>query len=135
MIQRQNLQPQGLAVRKLGGQALYSHAVLASGSRTLFISGQLSRNEHGEIVGEGDMAAQIEQVGRNLLACLKAAGAGLDNLVRTITFVTDIDLFFQNHEARARAFGSAMATSTTVEVRRLSHPAFLVEVEAIAILP
>jgi len=55
--------------------------------------------------------------------------------VRTQTFTTDIDAFFQHVDVRMDYFGAALPTSTTVEVRRLSHPDFLVEVEAIAVLP
>ncbi len=55
--------------------------------------------------------------------------------MRTQTFTTDIDAFFQHVDVRMDYFGAALPTSTTVEVRRLSHPDFLVEVEAIAVLP
>jgi len=87
----------------------------------------------GEIVGKGDMGAQIRQVGENLKAALAAAGATLADLVRTQTFTTDIDEFFKHVGVRMEYF-AALPTSTTVEVRRLSHPDFLVEVEAIAVV-
>ena len=88
----------------------------------------------GEMVGIGDMGAQIRQVGENLQAALAAAGASLKDLVRTQTFTTDIDTFFKHMDVRMKYFGVALPTSTTVEVRRLSHPDFLVEVEAIAVI-
>jgi 2-iminobutanoate/2-iminopropanoate deaminase len=127
------LQPDGVNIRKIDGRALYSHVIVASGGRHIFIAGQLARNTAGEVVGRGDMRAQIEQVGKNLQACLEAAGARLADLVKTTTYVTDIDEFFKHADTRMRYFGAAMPTSTTVEVRRLSHPDFLVEVEAVAI--
>ena len=99
----------------------------------LFVSGLLSRNRAGEIVGAGDMAAQIRQVGENLKAALEAAGASLSDLVRTCTFVTDIDEFFRHPDVRMEYFG-ALPASTTVEVRRLSHPDFMVEIEATAVV-
>jgi 2-iminobutanoate/2-iminopropanoate deaminase len=55
-------------------------------------------------------------------------------LVNTTTYVTDIDKFFKHTDVRMRYFGPALLTSTTVEVRSLSHPDFLVEVEAIAMI-
>ena len=113
MIDRQKYQPPGLAVRNLSGHTLYSHVVTVRGGRTVYVSGQLARNEKGEVVGVGDMAAQIEQVGKNLKICLAAAGATLDDLVKTTTFVTDIDLFFKFPDIRARAFGAALPASTT----------------------
>lgn len=134
MIERQKYQPAGLAVRKLAGQTLYSHVVAVRGGRTIYVSGQLARDGDGNIVGAGDMAAQIEQVGRNLAACLAAAGATLDDLVKTTTYVTDIDLFFKFPEVRARFLGPALPTSTTIEVRRLAHPDLLVEIDAVAVV-
>ena len=128
------IQPKTVNVRKLNGETLYSHVVSVSGGRQVFISGQLARDAMGNIVGRGDMRAQIEQVGKNLQACLDAAGAGLADLVKTTTYVTDIDEFFRHADIRMRYFGPALPTSTTVEVRRLSHPDFLVEVEAIAFM-
>src|SRR5437867_5667882 len=78
------------------------------------------------------MRAQIRQVGENLKAALAAAGASLNDLVKTTTYVTDIDEFFQHVDVRMEYFG-ALPTSTTVEVRRLAHPDCMVEVEAIAV--
>jgi enamine deaminase RidA (YjgF/YER057c/UK114 family) len=78
------------------------------------------------------MRAQIQQVGENLKAALESVGATLADLVKTTTFVTDIDEFFKHVGVRMEYF-RALPTSTTVEVRRLSHPDFLVEVEAIAV--
>ena len=134
-IQRSNMQPEGLSVRVVGGHTLYSHVVaVEGGGRQIFVAGQLARDRDGNCVGPGDMRAQIEQVGRNIEACLKAAGAGLADIVKTNTYVTDIEEFFRHVDVRMRYFGPAMPTSTTVEVRRLAGPDFLVEIEAVAIL-
>ncbi len=119
----------------VSGHVLYSPVVSVEDCRLVFVSGLLARDAAGNIVGKGDMGKQIEQVGENLRVALEAAGAGLVDLVRTTTYVTDIDEFFRHVEVRQRYFGQALPTSTTVEVRRLSHPDFLVEVEAFAALP
>ncbi|MGQ0511958.1 MAG: RidA family protein [Betaproteobacteria bacterium] len=132
---RRNLHPEGLSRRVVGGHLLYSPVVTLEGARLVFVSGLLSRDAAGAVVGKGDMGAQIAQVGENLRVALEAAGATLDDLVRTTTYVTDIEEFFRHVEVRQRYFGGALPTSTTVEVRRLSHPDFLVEVEAFAALP
>lgn len=133
-VQVKRLQPKGLNVRVVSGHVLYSHVVTVSGGTHVFISGQLARDSDGNLVGRGDMRAQIEQVGKNLQECLAAAGARLDDLVKTTTYVTDIEEFFKHAEIRMRYFGPALPTSTTVEVRRLSHPDFLVEVDAVAVI-
>jgi 2-iminobutanoate/2-iminopropanoate deaminase len=126
------IQPEGLFQRALKGRTLYSHVVVASGQSLVFIAGQLSRDREGRIVGVGDMGAQIRQVGENLRIALEAAGVGLKDLVKTTTYVTDIDEFFRHPELRDEIFGQSLPTSTTVEVRRLSHPDFMVEIEAMA---
>ena len=128
------IQPNGLFQRALKGHTLYSHVVVASGKSLAFIAGQLSRDHDGNIVGAGDMAVQIRQVGQNLRIALEAAGVRPDSLVKTTTYVTDIDEFFKHPEVRAEIFGQSLPTSTTVEVRRLSHPDLMVEIDAIAVI-
>jgi 2-iminobutanoate/2-iminopropanoate deaminase len=130
----EKIQPEALFKRNVGGHVLYSHVVVASGEKMVFVSGQLARNNKGEIVGPGDMRAQIRQVGENLKNALEAASATLDDLVKTTTFVTDIDEFFRHVDIRHDYLGVSLPASTTVEVRRLSHPDLMVEIEAMAVL-
>jgi 2-iminobutanoate/2-iminopropanoate deaminase len=130
----EKIQPEALFKRNVGGHLLYSHVVVASGERLVFVSGQLARDSSGNIVGPGDMRAQIRQVGENLKNALEAAGATLNDLVKTTTFVTDIDEFFRHVDIRHDYLGVSLPASTTVEVRRLSHPDLLVEIEAMAVL-
>jgi enamine deaminase RidA (YjgF/YER057c/UK114 family) len=132
-MRRQNIQPEALSKRVVNGHVLYSHVVAVEGKRTIFIAGQLARDRHGNTVGKGDMRAQLRQVGENIKAALEAAGATLDDLVKTTTYVTDIEEYFKHVDVRMEYF-RALPTSTTVEVRRLAHADFLVEVEAIAIV-
>ena len=123
-LNRQNLNPEGLHQRRVNDLLLYSHAVIVDQPQKLiFISGQLARAADGSIVGVGDMRAQLRKTLENLRTALFAAGADLRTLVRTNTYVTDIE--FYSH---------AMPTSTTVEVRRLAQPELLVEIDAIAAL-
>lgn len=126
------LNPDKLYRRNLNGHTLYAHVVVGTGRPQVYISGQLARTVNGDIVGKGDMRAQIEQVGKNLQTALKAVGLDLNDVVKTTTFTTQIDEFFKHTEARQEAFGMALPASTTIGVTRLSHPDFLVEIEAIA---
>jgi len=130
---RQNIQPEALATRILDGHVLYSHVVTVEGKRTIFVSGQLARDRHGNVVGKGDMRAQIRQVGENIKAALAAAGATLSDIVKATTYVTDIEEFFRHVDVRMEYFG-ALPASTTVEVRRLAQPDLLVEIEVIAVV-
>jgi enamine deaminase RidA (YjgF/YER057c/UK114 family) len=131
-FKRENIHPETLARRVLGGRLLYAPVVTVENCRLVFVSGLLARDREANIVGKGDMGAQIRQVGENLKAALAAAGATLDDLVRTTTYVTDIEEFFRHIEVRHEYLGRALPTSTTVEVRRLAHPDFMVEIEAFA---
>ena len=130
---RQNIQPEALAKRVVGGHVLYSHVVVVEAKKTIFVSGQLARNAQGEVVGKGDMGAQIRQTGENIKAALAAAGATLSDIVKTNTYVTDIEEFFKHTDVRMEYFG-ALPTSTTVEVRKLAHPDLMVEIEVIAMV-
>ena len=125
------IQPKTLFQRALEGRVLYTHVVVAE--TLIFISGQLARDNSGNIVGPRNMRMQIRQVGENLRAALEAAGADFADLVKTTTFVTDIDEFFRHVDIRHDYLGVALPASTTVEVRRLSHPDLMVEIEAIAV--
>jgi 2-iminobutanoate/2-iminopropanoate deaminase len=127
------IQPDGLVKRRVGGHVLYSHVVVAPPGRLVMLSGQLSRDETGAIVGKGDMRAQIRQVCENIKRGLAAAGASLEDLVKSNTYVTDIEEYFKHVDVRMEYFG-ALPTSTTVEVRRLAHPDLMVEIEAMALL-
>lgn len=128
------IQPDTLFKRAVGGHTLYSPVVTVKGGTLVFVSGLLARDQQGSIVKKGDMGAQIAQVGENLRLALESAGARLEDLVRTTTYVTDIDEFFKHVEIRQKYLGPALPTSTTIEVKRLSHPDFLVEIEAFAVI-
>jgi 2-iminobutanoate/2-iminopropanoate deaminase len=134
-IEREKIQPKGIHVRMMAGQPGYSQVVTLSGSgRMIFVAGQLARDPDGNCVGKGDMRAQIEQVGENIKTCLEAAGATLADIVKTNTYITDFEEFSKHGDMRMRYFGPATPTSTTVEVRRLAGPDFMIEIEALAVV-
>ena len=133
-VDRISFQPENLHVRIVNGYRLFSPSLSVSGGvRQIFVSGQVPKDINGNVVGKGDMHAQIQQVGENVRMCLEAAGATLADLVKTTTYVTDIDEFFKHVDIRHRYFGPALPTSTTIEVRRLAHPDYMVEIEGLAI--
>lgn len=96
----------------------------------VFVAGQLGLRP-GDAAVEGDIAAQTEQVMRNLAAILDAAGSSLGNLVKTTVFLTSLDDFAAMNEVYARHVGERPPARSTVEVARLPSGA-LVEVEAVA---
>ena len=113
-VTRKNIQPDALAAPVRGGHTLYSHVVAVEGKRMVFVAGQLARDRGGNVVGKGDMRAQIRQVGENIKAALAAAGASLDDIVKTNTYVTDIEEFFRHVDVRMEYFG-ALPTSAAPE--------------------
>jgi 2-iminobutanoate/2-iminopropanoate deaminase len=131
----ERFQPEGMNVRKSGGQPSYSHVVTVSGTgKIVYTAGQLARDIDGNCVGKGDMRAQMEQTFQNLDRCLKAAGATWADVVKTNTFVTDFDEFQKCGDVRMRYLGVATPTSTTVGVTRLAGPDFMIEIEAVAVV-
>ena len=127
------IQPAGLSVRIQQGKPAYSHVVVVTGpGKTIYIAGQLARGAEGNIVGPGDMRAQLEQTFKNLDACLKAAGATWADVVKTNTFVTDYQALSQCSDVRMRYFGIASPTSTTIQIGGLAQPEAMVEIEMIA---
>lgn len=128
-------QPDGMNVRVQQGKAAYSHVVTVNGSgKTIYIAGQLARDAAGNIVGPGDMRAQLEQTFKNLDLCLKAAGASWADVVKTNTYVTDYEAFSKHSDVRMRYFGVGIPTSTTIQISRLAQPEAMVEIEMIAVV-
>ena len=113
----------------------YSHVVVATGSRLVFIAGQEPENTDGELVGAGDLAAQAQQVFANLGRALAAAGARSDQVTKLTIFVVG---YRREHlpvieAARIALFGEHRPVDTLVGVDTLSDPGFLIEVDAIAV--
>ena len=126
-------QPDGVNVRMQQGKPAYSHVVTVNGpGKTIYVAGQLARDTGGNIVGPGDMRAQMEQTFKNLDACLKAAGASWADVVKTNTYVTNYEEFSKCSDVRMRYFGVASPTSTTIQISRLAQPEAMVEIELIA---
>lgn len=115
----------------------YSHVVVASGGRTIYIAGQVSTDEEGRIVGEGDLAAQTTQVMHNIGAALAAAGATYANIVKITTFVVGYKPELRPIIGKARGVffeGITPPASTLVGVSALAAPEWLIEIEAVAVV-
>ncbi|MBV9846602.1 MAG: RidA family protein [Kutzneria sp.] len=114
--------------------ASYSQAVrVETGNGALvFVCGQLPLDASGQLVGEGDIGAQADQVFQNMRAVLEANGASMDDVVQTTTFLTDITSLPEVNRTRAKHFPRNPPTSTTVAVTALARPEWYLEIEAIA---
>jgi enamine deaminase RidA (YjgF/YER057c/UK114 family)/YHS domain-containing protein len=105
---------------------------LRDGGYMVVVGGQVARDETGNVVGKGDLQAQIEQVGKNVGACLNAGGASVKDIIFTVSYVTQPEQFDKYAELRQRYFGPPSPKSTTVSLPQLVSPDFLVQVEAFA---
>ncbi|HLL67388.1 MAG TPA: RidA family protein [Micromonosporaceae bacterium] len=119
----------------------YVQVGLATGTRTVYLSGQVARTAAGEPVGEGDLAAQVEQAYVNVAAGLAAVGATFDDVAKLTVYVVD----WSPDKMEALGAGVVRAAErlgfnpikpvTLIGVAALGEPDLLVEVDAIAVLP
>jgi len=110
----------------------YSQAVVVSGKRIVFVSGQVPEDESGGLVGPGDLEAQTRQVLTNLRRVLEGVGGGLADIVKIGVFLVDAGPTSYEILGRVRRefFGDRFPASTMVEVARLVLPEWLIEIEA-----
>ena len=124
MSKIEKLRPSGLH-----NNPAYSHVVRASGARTIYLAGQVSTDEEGRVVGEGDLAAQTTQVMQNIGLALKSAGATYADIVKITTFVVGYKPELRPIIGKARsAFfeGIEPPASTLVGVSALAAPEWLI---------
>ena len=106
----------------------YSRAVRV-GNR-IYVTGTTATDDVGDVVGEGDAYAQTVQIFKNLAMALERLGAGLEHIVRTRMFVTDISRWQEYGRAHGEFMSHTMPATTMVEVSRLIDPRMLIEIEA-----
>jgi enamine deaminase RidA (YjgF/YER057c/UK114 family) len=116
----------------------FSNVAVVSGPvRTIYIGGQDAVDAEGNIVGIGDIAAQTEKVLRNLRTALAAAGAEPEHVVKWNVLVVEGQDFASGYAAFQRVWGDRPnpPVITAALVKGLAHPDFLVEMDAIAVVP
>ena len=119
---------------RLKNLGVYNQAVQVTGGSLLFVSGCVSVDGEGNLVGRGDPAAQMRQIITNIQTILEEAGAALDNVVKVTVFSADLDNRKVMNDVRLEMFGEHRPASSQVQVARLVDPDWLVEVECIAAL-
>lgn len=119
----------------------YRQVAVASGSRIVFVAGQVARDEAGRPVGAGDLTAQTERVFLNLAVALSAAGASFRDVAKLTAYVVD----WTPDKIQFLGAGVGLASQqaeidmarpiTLLGVAALAEPDLLIEVEAVAVLP
>lgn len=113
----------------------FSQSVIAGDGKMIYLKGQVALDPDGQIVGDGDMAAQVAQVLRNIAAILDAMGGKMSDIVSLQQFTTDIQAFMGCGEVRATFFEAPFPVTTTLEVSSLYDPRLMVEITGIAEIP
>jgi enamine deaminase RidA (YjgF/YER057c/UK114 family) len=132
MAKRAFINPPG--VRRIGA---FSHGVAAQGGVTVHVSGQISLDKDGNLVGKGDLSAQTRQVFENIRMILEAAGGNFDDVVKLTHYVVGLkpDDRPVITEVRNKYVNQANPpASTMIGVPALVMDGLLIEVEAIAVI-
>ena len=113
------------------------YAQASKAGNLLFISGCVSWDAEGNIIGPGDMTAQITQVYTDLKETLEANGATLQNVIKETVFTTDMEALLANKDIRTRFYteaASAPPAATWIGGARLVFPELMLEIECVALL-
>jgi enamine deaminase RidA (YjgF/YER057c/UK114 family) len=114
----------------------YSHVVVATGGKLVFVAGQEPEDGQGHVVGLNDLAVQARQVFANLGRALAAVGARPDQVAKITIFVVHHrpEYLPVIEDARVSLFGDHKPVDALVGVEALARPEYLIEVDAIAVL-
>ena len=129
----QHLNPAGLHKNPA-----YTQAVVVSGNAiTIYVGGQNAVDASGNIVGKGDIRAQTEKALKNLETALAAGGAGLQHVVKWNVYILHGQSAQAGFEAFQKVWGQRPnpPVITGIFVPALTHPDFLVEIDAVAVVP
>ena len=110
----------------------YSQAVKVGD--TIYLSGQVSHDDEGNVLGEGDMEVQMRAAYHNVEKVLAQYGASMENVIDEILFVTDMDAAFGARvKMKQEVFsGSPVLASTVVQIQRLAFPQLMIEIRCVA---
>lgn len=126
----EGIHPEDLAIPQT-----YTQVIVATGSRLVFVAGQVSEDGRGNLVGPGDLAAQAREAFANVGRALAAGGARPEQVTKLTIFVVHYreEYLPAIEEGRVAVFGEHKPADTLVGVEALAHPGCLIEVEAIAV--
>jgi len=113
----------------------FSMAVIQGNGQIVHLKGQVSLDQQGQIVGAGDMRAQVLKVLENIQGMLASMGGRMGDVASLVHYATDIEQFMRTGDIRKQFFVAPFPVTTTVQVGRLYHPDLLIEVTAIAEIP
>jgi reactive intermediate/imine deaminase len=110
----------------------FAPGIAVEGKRLIFVSGNVSVDASGQLVGKGDVGAQTRQIFKNIDAVLAEGGATLRDVVKITTFIVPMERYAEFSAVRGELFDGQYPASATVGVASLVSPDYLIEIEAIA---
>ena len=115
-------------------EEIVGYSRLVKVNNQIFVTGTVSVDDHGNVVGENDAYEQTKYIIQKVEKILAKVGAKLDDVVRTRMFVTDISLWEVYGRAHGEFFGTIKPATTMIEISKLIAPEFLIEIEFEAIV-
>lgn len=116
----------------------FSHGILTTGGRLLFLAGQTASDPSGQIVAPGDIVGQYEQVLQNLRTVVEAAGGSMLDVAKMTIFVSDRDDYRAHLKPLGKVhrayFGNHYPATALLEISRFFQDGALIEIEGIAVL-
>ena len=122
------------SIRKPVGVFSQATVVEAKG-RLVFVSGMTARRPDGSIAGIGNIEEQTRQVCENIKAAVEGAGGTMNDVCRVDVYVRNMEHFDAIHKVRRQYFTPPLPASTMVEVTKMVSPDYLIEINAIAVIP
>ena len=114
---------------------IFSGAAWQPEGKVLHISGQVSEDEDGNIVGTGDIHIQTRQVLNNINTILESVGGQMSDITKVTVFIKDMAHLTEIHQVRSEFFTPPYPASSLVQVVQLVNSDFLIEIEAVAVIP
>ena len=114
---------------------LYTQVVTSTGSKTIHIAGTVPFDKDGNVYGIDDVRLQVMKILENIRGALDAVGAKPTNVVRINVYALDVEDYVHNGGPEVtKFFGKNKPASTTIQVERLVHPDWNIEIEATAVI-
>jgi 2-iminobutanoate/2-iminopropanoate deaminase len=110
----------------------FSMAVIQGEGQVVHLKGQVSLDRDGQVVGPGDMRAQVRQVLENIRAMPASMGGRTGDVVSLVHYATGIERFIKTGDIRKEFFAAPFPVTTTIQAGRLYHPDLVIEVTAVA---
>ncbi len=113
----------------------FSMAVIQGEGQIIHLKGQVALDKAGQIVGVGDMRAQVRRVLENIRDVLDSMGGRMEDVLSLVHYATDLEQFMACGDIRNDMFSTPFPITATIEVARLYHRDVLIEITAVAEVP